>query len=73
MMDRAILHRLQRLEDYRDELRAPADGLTASLWEYGATLAAMDALERTITAEALGIAPDAVKTMARSYTRTIKI
>lgn len=51
------------------EQAAPIDPLSASLWELGAELAALDEAGLAAEAEALGITPDDVREMARTYAR----
>lgn len=68
----------RRLEDMRERLECvklardmepEPDALSLSLWEFGAQLAALDEARLAAKAEALGITPDDVREMARTYTR----
>lgn len=61
-----LLERLERVKLAQDMEPAP-DGL--SLWALGAELAALDEAGIVAEAEALGITPDDVREMARTYAR----
>lgn len=63
-----LFDRLERVRLAR-EMEPDPDGLSLSLWEMGAELAALDELGLASVAEALGIAPDDVREMARTYAR----
>jgi len=66
-----IANLLDRLERVRlaQETEATPDDLSVSLWEFGAELAALDDEGIAAVAEGLNITPEAVREMARSYTR----
>lgn len=62
-----LMERLERVKlAQTDEM---PDELSLSLWEFGAELAALDNDGAATLASELGIAPDAVKEMARLYAR----
>lgn len=63
-----LFDRLLRVKLIRD-MEPDPDGLSLSLWEYGAKLAALDDKGLAAEAEDLGIAPDDVREMARAYAR----
>lgn len=63
-----LLERLERVKLAQDMEPAP-DGLSLSLWALGAELAALDEAGIVAEAEALGITPDDVREMARTYAR----
>ena len=62
-----LMERLERVKLLQTD-EAP-DGLSASLWELGAELTAMDDEGVTTLADELGINPDDVREMAWSYAR----
>lgn len=62
-----LMERLERVKLLQTD-EAP-DGLSASLWELGAELTAMDDEGVTALADELGINPDDVREMAWSYAR----
>ena len=63
----ALMERLERVKlAQTDETR---DGLSKSLWEFGAELAALDDEGTAALASELGIMQDDVREMARSYAR----
>ena len=62
----AMRERLERVKLARDMEPAP-DGLSSSLWAMGAELAALDEDGLAAEAEALGITPDNVRELARTY------
>lgn len=70
-MNRDIKTLMDRLERVRDNRlnRPPADDLSLSLWAFGARLSALDDEGVNAEAEALGISPEAVREMARTYAR----
>ncbi len=62
-----LMERLERVKLAQDD--APPDGLSKSLWEFGEELAALDEAGVDALADALGITPDDVRGMTRSYAR----
>ena len=62
-----LINRLELVKSQRDN--ETPDALSVSLWAMGAELSALDEAGRATTAEALGITPDDVREMARTYTR----
>lgn len=63
-----LLERLDRVKLARDMELEP-DALSLSLWALGAELAVLDDEGVNAEAEALGISPEAVREMARTYSR----
>lgn len=63
-----LLERLECVKLARDMEPEP-DGLSLSLWALGAELAVLDDEGVNAEAEALGISPEAVREMARTYSR----
>ena len=61
-----LLERLDRVKLARD-MESEPDGL--SLWALGAELAVLDDEGVNAEAEALGISPETVREMARTYSR----
>lgn len=64
----SLMNRLERVKLARD-MEPDPDGLSLSLWAMGAELAALDEAGLAAEAEALGITPDDVRDMARTYAR----
>lgn len=63
-----LLDRLERVKLARD-MEPDPDGLSLSLWAMGAELAVLDEAGLAAEAEMLGITPDDVREMARTYAR----
>lgn len=63
-----LLERLERVKLTQDMEPEP-DALSLNLWALGAKLAALDEAGIAAEAEALGITPDDVREMARTYAR----
>lgn len=63
-----LLERLDRVKLARD-MESEPDGLSLSLWALGAELAVLDDEGVNAEAEALGISPETVREMARTYSR----
>lgn len=61
-----LLERMDRVKLARD---MEPDALSLSLWALGAELAVLDDEGVNAEAEALGISPEAVREMARTYSR----
>ncbi len=68
-MLRGIDALMDRLEEVQLNIlnQPPADALSRSLWAMGARLAALDTAGLAAEAEALGITPNDVRDMARTY------
>lgn len=64
----SLLDRLSRMKLIRD-MEPDPDGLSLSLWECGAKLAALDDDGLAAEAEVLGITSDDVRTMMMTYAR----
>ena len=64
----SLIDRLERVKLARN-MEPDPDGLSLSLWAMGAELAALDEAGLAAEAEALGIIPDDVRDMARTYAR----
>lgn len=66
----SLLERLEAVKLAREmEQAIPVDALSQSLYEFGAELAALDDDGAIALADELGITPDDVREMARSYAR----
>lgn len=63
-----LIERLERVKLIHD-MEPDPDGLSLSLWEMGAELAALGDEDLAAEAEALGITPDDVRAMALAYVR----
>lgn len=66
-MNRSILHRVQALEARKVGMGGPVDDLSASLAEFGRYLAGLDEAGVEAEAEILGINPEGVRQMAKTY------
>ncbi len=64
----SLIDRLERVRLAQD-MEPASDGLSLSLWALGAELAALDEAGLAAEAELLGIIPDDVREMARTYAR----
>lgn len=64
----SLIDRLERVKLTQDMEPEP-DALSLNLWALGAKLAALDEAGIAAEAEALGITPDDVREMARTYAR----
>lgn len=64
-----IIALMGAIETRKMEQGVLADDLSKSLWAMGAELAALDAAGLAAEAEALGITPENVQEMARTYAR----
>ena len=64
----SLIDRLERVKLTQDMEPEP-DGLSLSLWALGAELAALDEAGLAAEAELLGITPDNVREMARTYAK----
>lgn len=62
-----LMERLERVKLAQTD--GTPDGLSLSLWALGAELAALDEAGLAAEAEALGITPDNVRDMGRTYAR----
>lgn len=63
-----LLERMDRVKLARDMEPEP-DAMSLSLWALGAELAVLDDEGVNAEAEALGISPETVREMARTYSR----
>lgn len=64
----SLIERLERVKLARD-MEPDPDGLSLSLWAMGAELAVLDEAGLAAEAEALGITPEDVREIARTYAR----
>ena len=66
-MNRVIFQRIQALEARKVGMGGPVDDLSASLAEFGRYLAGLDEAGVEAEAEILGISPEDVHQMAKTY------